>query len=106
MCGPELRRPLVNRILIAHTAVAPRTNRNKVVQRRLATLAFRDIVSALIVKDVDLIPTPRDTASAFKLSPHPREPDLLSQGLGNLLLFIHVGGHVAKLHCVSSSRRA
>jgi hypothetical protein len=60
-------------------------------------------MAALVIKDVNSIATPGDTALPLESMPHARNPDLLGKSLRNLLLFIRVYGHVAKLHSVSSS---
>lgn len=95
---PELCYPFVNCIRIAHAAIAARTNRNKVVQSRLATLALRNVVSAFIVEHRDAVLAPGHTTLSLKGVSHPRNPDLLGEGFGNLLLAIRFTRKVSKLH--------
>jgi hypothetical protein len=73
----ELCCPLVNRISVAHAAVAAGANRNKVVKSRLAALALGDVVSALVVEHGDAVTTPRDFALSLKAMPERSDPDLL-----------------------------
>jgi hypothetical protein len=94
---PKPRVPFVNGIVVAHTAVAACANWNKVVKRRLATLAFWDVVSTFVVKYTDLVATPSDTTFAFKDVSHVGNPYLFGEGFGDLLFAIWFSGEIAKL---------
>ncbi len=87
---PKPRVPLVNGIIVAHAAVAAGTNRNKVVKRRLATLALGNVVTTFIVKHTDFVATPSDTALGFKHVAHVGNPHLFCQSLGDLLLAVRL----------------
>ncbi len=93
-----LRDPLVNRIRIAHAAIAARANGNQVVKSRLATLTLRNVVSAFIIEHRNLILTPGDGTLGVKAMSHSRNPDLLGKGFGNLLFLIRFAWKLAKLH--------
>jgi len=93
----KARVPLVNGIVVAHTAIAACANWNKVVKRGLATLAFWDVVSTFVVKHTDLVATPSDTTFAFKDVSHVGNPYLFGEGFGDLLFAIRFSGEIAKL---------
>lgn len=95
---PELCYPFVNCIRITHAAIAARTNRNKVVQSRLATFAFGNIMPTFVVERTDLVLTPMNPTLAFKPMSHMGNPNLLRQGFGDLLFLIRFSGIVAELH--------
>ena len=97
----ELLCPFVDCIFVAHTAVTPRTNRDKVVKRRLATPAFGNVVTALIVEYGNSVAAPRDTALSLKAMPHPRNPNLLGEGFRNFLLSIGFAWKIAEFHSSS-----
>lgn len=67
----ELQSPLVDGILVPHTAIAAGADGKEVIQRGLATLALGDVVTTLIVKDGNAVATPGDSTPSFKATPHP-----------------------------------
>ena len=102
MRRPVLRNPLINCIRVAHAAVTPRTDGDKVVNRRLATLALRNVVPAFVVKDRNLVPTPGHATLAAERMSHPRNPDLFGKRFGDLLLLVRFAGEIAELHWILS----
>ena len=84
----KCRRPFRNRVLTSHGQITSIADRNKILNRRGPALGFRNTVTGLKIKHIDLIGTPAHRAFLFKHTPHFRDPDLLSEGLGNRGLFI------------------
>jgi hypothetical protein len=66
----ELSIPLVDGILVAHTEVTPRTNRDKVLNRHSTPFALRSIVTTLIVEHGHLVCAPNNPAFRIELATH------------------------------------
>lgn len=77
--------PFVNRVLVPHASVASCADGHQIVQRRLAALALRNVVTRLVIKHRNSVPAPRHSALSFKPMAHRRNPHLFGQCLGDLL---------------------
>jgi len=67
MSSRKLCVPLVNCILVSHTQVTTRADRNQIIYRCDTTPAFRGIVTALIVENTHAICAPNNLTLCIEL---------------------------------------
>ena len=79
---------LINRVFIPHRLITAHTNWSQVWQVGRSSFAFRNVVSALEIKDVHHSRAPRHGTFVFEFFTTPRHPHLLTKRFGNFRLHI------------------
>jgi hypothetical protein len=77
--------PLANGVLAPHGQVASAADWLQVVQVECASLALGNVVAHMVVEHAHGVAAPLYGARGFECATNFSDPDLLTQGLGNLL---------------------